>query len=447
MPGLPETKGDTYNDMTRSSTSRVRVLTADETRDWLDNTYQYVPYRLTVIAVDSPYLNKETERAFNTLSATPVNSRSPFFSPITNKVVTAGSSLSFPVNGVDPDWDKTTYSASDLPSGASFDTNSHTFTWQPTADQAGDYTPTFTITDSSNNSAEVTVNIKVESQSQPSPTPSPTVSPTATIKATATPTTTVQPTMTPTGASDADRSSSASSQTESASQTSTPGVSIAKRKAIGEAITFTVPDVREGSTYTWDFGDGTSAEGAVVAHKYSQVNRYKVTLKVKDASGAESSTEYVVDIVPPVPELTYIDSEQKNILLTGKALAGTEIAATIRSDPYTIISKVGDDGKFTKTIDFDKTGLPYGDHKILLIASKKISDTLTLQSDAKEYDAYINLTVNNNIDAGLKTTEPKIYKWYWVSGAGVLAGLVLLVIGVHKIRARARARNLSKTIP
>jgi len=43
-------------------------------------------------------------------------------------------------------------------------------------------------------------------------------------------------------------------------------------------------------TYAWDFGDGSTGEGAKVSHVYTQSGTYKVTLKVDDNSGSPCSS-------------------------------------------------------------------------------------------------------------------------------------------------------------
>ncbi len=52
----------------------------------------------------------------------------------------------------------------------------------------------------------------------------------------------------------------------------------------------------EGLTYSWDFGDGTTGEGAKVNHVYQQAGEYTARLTVSDASGAAcgSSTDTVL---------------------------------------------------------------------------------------------------------------------------------------------------------
>ena len=64
----------------------------------------------------------------------------PVLSTIGDKSVDEGSLLEFTISAYDPDGDTLTYSASNLPSGASFDASSRTFSWTPTYDQAGTYT-------------------------------------------------------------------------------------------------------------------------------------------------------------------------------------------------------------------------------------------------------------------------------------------------------------------
>ena len=64
----------------------------------------------------------------------------PVLNPIGNKSVNEGQLLEFAISATDPDGDPLTYSASNLPSGATFDTGIHTFSWTPASGQAGTYT-------------------------------------------------------------------------------------------------------------------------------------------------------------------------------------------------------------------------------------------------------------------------------------------------------------------
>jgi len=72
---------------------------------------------------------------------------------------------------------------------------------------------------------------------------------------------------------------------------------------VGQTITFDAsasydPD---GSiiSYEWDFGDGTTASGAVVSHAYASAGRYNVTLNVTDNGGAVNTTSLEINVVSP----------------------------------------------------------------------------------------------------------------------------------------------------
>jgi len=58
-------------------------------------------------------------------------------------------------------------------------------------------------------------------------------------------------------------------------------------------------------TYAWDFGDGTTAQGARVTHTYTKPGTYKVILTVGDGSGTECSIDVAIDYIvvnaKPVP--------------------------------------------------------------------------------------------------------------------------------------------------
>jgi N-acetylneuraminic acid mutarotase len=81
-------------------------------------------------------------------TATPSNNP-PVLDPIGNQTVLEGQTLQFTLSATDPDGDALTYSASNLPPGATFDPATHVFTWTPSYGQAGNYTNVeFTVTDS-----------------------------------------------------------------------------------------------------------------------------------------------------------------------------------------------------------------------------------------------------------------------------------------------------------
>jgi hypothetical protein len=89
----------------------------------------------------------------------------PTLDAIGPKSVEAGHTLSFAVSASDPDSsDQLTYSASDLPSGASFDSGTREFSWTPTADQVGSYSGVhFEVSDGFETDAEdVTITVTAQ---------------------------------------------------------------------------------------------------------------------------------------------------------------------------------------------------------------------------------------------------------------------------------------------
>ncbi|MBA7715294.1 hypothetical protein ES703_124335 [subsurface metagenome] len=78
------------------------------------------------------------------ITLNPSNS-APVLSPIGDKSVNENEPLSFTVNASDADGDPITYSAQNLPAGATFTGNS--FSWTPGYDQAGSYQATFIASD------------------------------------------------------------------------------------------------------------------------------------------------------------------------------------------------------------------------------------------------------------------------------------------------------------
>lgn len=66
-------------------------------------------------------------------------STAPVIDPIGEKITREGQTLSFTVNASDPNGDTLIYSVSNLPTGAAFDTSTHTFNWKPAIGQADVY--------------------------------------------------------------------------------------------------------------------------------------------------------------------------------------------------------------------------------------------------------------------------------------------------------------------
>ena len=85
---------------------------------------------------------------------------------------------------------------------------------------------------------------------------------------------------------------------------------------VGDEVTFDAsasadPD-GEIVSWEWDFGDGNTGSGEIVAHSYSTVGDYNVTLTVTDDDGATNSVSEIVSVnQPPIASFSY--SPQKPI--------------------------------------------------------------------------------------------------------------------------------------
>ncbi|RIK37121.1 MAG: hypothetical protein DCC55_25225 [Chloroflexi bacterium] len=71
-------------------------------------------------------------------------------------------------------------------------------------------------------------------------------------------------------------------------------------RRVGEAVNFTA-NVTEGGNvrYTWDFGDGATADGASVSHAYAEAGSYLVRVTASNSLG-QLSTETLVQVEPSV---------------------------------------------------------------------------------------------------------------------------------------------------
>ncbi len=74
----------------------------------------------------------------------------PTSESIGNITTEEGVPVEFTINAADPDGNSLSYSAGSLPYGASFDPETHAFSWTPGFNQCGNYSITFEVTDDGN---------------------------------------------------------------------------------------------------------------------------------------------------------------------------------------------------------------------------------------------------------------------------------------------------------
>ncbi len=140
---------DQDNDLLTFSISNLSDATITNNPDGRSATVTWTPTEAgsysAHITVDDGYGGTASQDVAITVNQP---NRSPVLNPIGNKTGNEGQLLSFTVSASDPDNDTLVYSASNLPSGATFDPNTHIFTWTPNYTQSGTYpNVSFTITD------------------------------------------------------------------------------------------------------------------------------------------------------------------------------------------------------------------------------------------------------------------------------------------------------------
>ncbi len=118
------------------------------------------------IAVDSKSFRIHNSRVIvtdsdNDVFLIDVNSP-PELNSIGNKIIRVGSQASFRITAIDQDGDNLTYSVSNLPRGAVFNSATQTFIWRPRAADVGIYYVTFMVTDSFGGFDSETIQITVK---------------------------------------------------------------------------------------------------------------------------------------------------------------------------------------------------------------------------------------------------------------------------------------------
>jgi hypothetical protein len=106
------------------------------------DTYRYVRY----LSPDGGYGNV-CEIEFYGVDGEPAPNAPPVLVPLEDQAVDEGKKVQFTVSASDPNGDTVTVTAVNIPEGASFDTASGVFTWEPGYTDAGVYTTDFEASD------------------------------------------------------------------------------------------------------------------------------------------------------------------------------------------------------------------------------------------------------------------------------------------------------------
>jgi len=156
-------------------------------------------------------------------------------------------------------------------------------------------------------------------------------------------------------------------------------------------------------SYSWDFGDGSTATGDVVSHVYSKLGQYTATLTVKDNRGAEDSDKCHVKVWdPPVHVMNrfgeLVPGKKKGHVVDASDVANTTVTLNT-TEPVTVTVLVYD-------------GNPYPEDPIPAIALPIYVDVEVSNSTAVEWPIYVEMFYTDEEVEGLEESSLGIYYWF-----------------------------------
>ena len=131
------------------------------------------------------------------------------------------------------------------------------------------------------------------------------------------------------------------------------------------------------ASYTWDFGDGSTADGVTAEHTYAQAGDYTVTLTVTDDQGATSTSTVAVTVAKAEPTVT----AEFSSAVTDLDVALDASASTTTADDGVInyAWDLGDGSTATgKTVDH--TYAQAGDYKVTLTTTTSTGQSATSEA-------------------------------------------------------------------
>ncbi len=171
--------------------------------------------------------------------------------------------------------------------------------------------------------------------------------------------------------------------------------------------------------YAWNFGDGTTAAGAILAHTYAAIGNYTVKLTVTDANGA-TGTKFQALTVNPVAAFTFSCS---GLACNFNASGSTDSSATITSYTW----KFGD-GASGAGITISHTYAVGNSYKVTLTVTDSIGATgtqsQTVIANAPPVASFVfvcnGLTCSFD-GSGSRDPDGTITSYSWNFGNGVTA--------------------------
>lgn len=103
---------------------------------------------------------------------------------------------------------------------------------------------------------------------------------------------------------------------------------------VGEAVSFTASQAKEGDTATWAFGDGATGTGSQTTHAYQAPGSYIVLLTLKNDKGEATNDAALtyITVVPPALELANITAETPPVARAAASAQVVQTGTTINFD-------------------------------------------------------------------------------------------------------------------
>jgi len=139
-------------------------------QDYIDGTFENTGFLIKTDEVNDGYIgfysfdhsnvDQHPKLTIELSSQGKPGNRAPDLDPINARSVDIDSTLELTITATDFDGDTLTYSASGLPTGASFDPATHTFSWTPDESQVGSYQVHFEVSDGDlTDSEDITITV------------------------------------------------------------------------------------------------------------------------------------------------------------------------------------------------------------------------------------------------------------------------------------------------
>jgi DNA/RNA endonuclease G (NUC1)/PKD repeat protein len=176
----------------------------------------------------------------------------------------------------------------------------------------------------------------------------------------------------------------------------------------GSAITFdgsasSDPDAGDVLSYAWDFGDGTTAQGKVVSHTYSDNATYQVRLTVTDSYGADSQSTTSATVSNAAPALQSVNVPTAPLALQTALTITATFTDAGSADTHTLHIDWGDGT--TSTSNTSTASHSYESPGLYTVQIKVqdddggVSQTLST-SFVPVFDAASRITAGGWLDAG-----------------------------------------------